>query len=137
MKNILSESLKSLSFNSNLPSVPPSTLVYFVYNFLVTQPSFMTFRDFLWIFFLGLTFLRGFFQHSNWLLKCQYLFTDRCHFLCLSSVWIMNISLKILVTFESRWLKQNEAQKKCISEIDSYLSNVRKGHNKLGNCNNG
>ena len=49
----------------------------------------------------------------------------------------MNISLKILVTFESKWLKQNEAQKKYFSEIVSYVSNVRKGHNKLGNCNNG
>ena len=48
-----------------------------------------------------------FFQHSNWFLQHKHFFTTRCYFLCMSSVRIMNISLAVLVVFESRWYREN------------------------------
>ena len=80
-----------------------------LYNFLVTHLKFMKFCG----FFKNLSginiliFFFFFFQNSNCFLQCQHFFMSRCYFFCMSSVEIVNISLTILVVFESRRFRKS------------------------------
>ena len=72
-----------------------------IFCFLVTNPNLMKLGDFLRFIFWN------FFQNSNWFLQFRNVCTTRCYFFCISSVRKMNISLEILLVFQSRRFRKN------------------------------
>ena len=83
--------------NSNVNlTVKPKRFLLVYYDFLVTHSNFMEFGDFSYNF-SGINILEFFLQNSNWFLLV----------LSVSPVGIMNISLAILVVFESTRFRKN------------------------------
>ena len=70
---------------------------------------FITFYKVWWLFlkFIWNWYSDFFFQNSNCFLQCQYFFTNSSYFFAKSSIGETNISLTILVVFESRRFSKN------------------------------